>query len=138
MGAMPPPGMPRDLPAFQRSYWAAWDAADLVAMAACLDEDFAGSFSGPAGSETLRVDRAGVLALMEASFDRSRGERALWRRGGVTWLLRGPHEAVAALRVDALFPDHPEWNNAELTLETYRRGADGRWRIRRVHSERMR
>jgi hypothetical protein len=40
--------------------------------------------------------------------------------------------------VDALFPDHPDWNNSELTVEAYRQGPDGRWRILRVHSERLR
>jgi|GEM_PF-6519577 len=138
MEALGPQGLPGDLTAFQRAYWTAWDGADVAAVAACLDDAFCGTFSGPEGSETLKVDRAGVLALMEASFDRSRGSRARWRRSGVVWLQRGPREAVAALRVDALFPDHPEWNNAELTLETYRRGPDGRWRILRAHSERMR
>jgi len=127
-----------ELSAFHRRYWAAWDGGDIRAVAACLDAAFTGTLSGPEGSETLQVDRAGVLALMEASFDRSRGERARWRRSGLIWLQRGAAEAVAAMRVDALFPDHPEWNNGELTVEVYRRAPDGRWRIMRAHSERMR
>lgn len=138
MGGWDAPHFSEDLTAFHRRYWAAWDGGDLAAMAQCLDDGFTGTFSGPGASEPLRVDRAGVLALMEASFDRSRGARGHWRRSGIMWLNRGLNEAMATMRVDGLFPDHPEWNNAELTLEAYRRGADGRWRILRAHSERVR
>lgn len=138
MNARGEPLFAEDLTAFHRRYWSAWDGGNVAAVAACLDPEFTGTFSGPVGSETLQVDRAGVLALLEASFDRSRSERAKWRRSGLIWLARGADEAAAAMRVDALFPDHPEWNNAELTIEAYRRGPDGRWRIIRAHSERMR
>ncbi len=138
MEAPEPQRLPEDLLSFQRHYWAVWDGADLSAVGACLDDSFSGTFSGPEGFETLRVDRAGVLALMEASFGRARGVRARWRRSGIIWLRRGPGEAVAAMRVDVLFPDRPEWNNAEVTVEVYRRAPDGRWRILRAHSERMR
>lgn len=129
---------PEVLAAFHRRYFAAWDRGDLDAMGECLDEAFHGTFAGPEGSEVLEVDRAGVLALMEASFARSRGEAAHWRRSAILWLQRGPAEAAAAMRVDALFPAHPEWNNAELTVESYRRAEDGRWRLLRAHSERLR
>lgn len=131
-------GLPAELLAFQRRYWAAWDAADLAAVGECLDGDFRGTFCGPQGAEILQLDRAAATELLAASFALARGARAHWRRSGVVWLERGPQEAAAAMRVDALFPDHPAWNNAELTLETYRRGPDGRWRILRVHSERLR
>jgi hypothetical protein len=129
---------PEELAAFQRRYWAAWDGCDLEATAECIDEDFAGTFAGPAGAPLLEVDRAGVLELIRASFDRARGERAGWRRSGLLVLRRGSDEAAAAMRVDCLFPAHPEWSNAEITVESYRRRADGRWRICRVHSERLR
>lgn len=127
-----------DLAAFHRRYWQAWDASDLDGVADCLDDDFAGTFLGPDGAPVLEVDRAGVLQLLEQTFAQYRQTRSGWRRSGLQVLDRGNGEAAATMRVDALFPDHPEWNNAELTLEAYRQGADGRWRICRVHSERLR
>lgn len=127
-----------ELAAFQRRYWKAWDANDLEGVAACLDEDFSGAFLGPDGAPALEVDRTTVLELLAQSFAQYRQTRSGWRRSGVQVLDRGNGEAVATMRVDGLFPDHPEWNNSELTLEAYRQGSDGRWRIFRVHSERLR
>ncbi len=127
-----------DLTAFHRRYWAAWDACDAEATAQCIDPDFRGTFAGPAGAPTLEVDREGALALISASFAQAAGQRAGWRRSGVTVLQRSPDEAAAVMRVECLFPDRPEWNNAEVTVEAYRRDPDGRWRILRVHSERLR
>ncbi len=127
-----------DLSAFHRRYWAAWEACDEEATAACLDPDFTGTFAGPDGTPILQVDREGVLTLIRASFALARGQRAGWRRTGVQVLRRGADDAVAAMRVECLFPDRPDWNNAELTVEAYRRAPDGGWRILRVHSERLR
>lgn len=123
---------------FHRRYWRAWDDSDLDGVAACLDDDFLGTFLGPEGAPAIEVDRAGVLEILEQTFAQYRQTRAGWRRSGVIVLDRGNGEAVATMRVDALFPDHPDWNNAELTLEAYRQGPDGQWRISRVHSERLR
>ena len=132
------PAQEEDLAAFHRRYFAAWDACDLDATAACLAPDFGGTFAGPGDAPLLQVDRAGALTLIGASFAQARGEHGGWRRSGVLLLRRSPTEAVAAMRVDCAFPAHPDWNNAELTIETYRRGEDGRWRILRLHSERLR
>ncbi len=132
----PPAG--EGLAAFQRRYWAAWDACDLEATAECLDADFSGTFAGPAGQAVLVLGRAETLAMVAAFFARVRGERASWRRSGLLPLHRGGDEAAVAMRVECRFPDHPAWDNAELTVETYRRGVDGRWRLWRAHSERLR
>lgn len=133
-----PSGPAEDLAVFHRRWWAAWDACDVEATAECVDRDFSGRFAGPDGAPVLEVDRDGVLAMISASFAQSQGQRAGWRRTGLIVLHRGPNEAAAAMRVECLFPDRPEWNNAEVTVEAYRRGPDGRWRILRVHSERLR
>jgi hypothetical protein len=124
--------------AFQARYFAAWDACDLEATAECLAADFRGTFGAPAPEDAEVLDRAQTLARVHAFFARIRDEGARWRRSAVTWLRRGPDEAVCAMRVECVFPQRPEWNNAELTLETYRRGDDGRFRIARVTSERLR
>jgi len=138
MGGSGAAAPPEELGAFHRRYWRAWDLCDLGGTAECLDEDFAGTFAGPQGVPVLEVDRDGALAMIAASFAQARGQQAAWRRTGLLVLQRAPGEAVAAMRVDCLFAAHPDWNNAELTVESYRRGADGRWRIARVHSERLR
>ncbi len=131
-------GKPEDLAAFHRRYWEAWDAYDLDGVAACLDDDFHGTFLGPDDAPAWQGDRPGVLEMLRATFAQYRQARGGWRRSGVEVLERGAVEAAAAMRVECLFPDHPEWNNSELTLESYRRGADGRWRISRAHCERLR
>lgn len=133
-----PEGEPEDPVAFQARYFGAWDAADLEATAACLDEAFSGSFAGPGAGPAEVLDRAGALERIGPFFARVALEAPRWRRTGLFWLRRTADEAVCAMRVDCRFPRHPEWNNAELTLETYRRGSDGRFRIVRVSSERLR
>lgn len=126
------------LGAFQRRYWQAWDAGDVAAVSDCLADDFRGVLAGPDAAALFEVDRAGVLSMFQASVRQAHGQRVAWRRTGVVVLERGPGEAAAMMRVDCVYPDQPEWSNAELSLEAYRRGEDGRWRLVRVHSERLR
>ncbi len=133
-----PEGGPEDPVAFQARYFAAWDAADLEGTADCLDAAFSGSFAGPGAGPAEVLDRAGALERIAEFFVRAAPEEPRWRRTGLVWLRRGPDEAVCAMRVECRFPRHPEWNNAELTLESYRRGEDGRFRIVRASSERLR
>ncbi len=123
---------------FQRRLWRAWDASDLDGVAECVAEDFHGTFAGPDGSPLLEADRLGLLELLRSSFAQTRGQQVRWTRGECGILQRGPRDAAAMMRVACSFPEHPHWDNEEVTVEAYRCGEDGRWLLVRAHSERLR
>lgn len=123
----------REVNAFYAEYWKAWENRDLDRVAAALDPEFIGyAYVAPTG--VVQANQEAAVAGVRQFFDSVRGRETLWGRSVLAVVPRSPTEAIVAVRNEFFFFAGGS-NEIEITIEVLRRGADGRWRLRRKWSE---
>jgi hypothetical protein len=122
-----------EIRAFYDEYWKAWDDRNTQSVANGLAGEFVQYMPAPARG-VLQADKPTAVANVDRFFQAVEGRDTLWVRTLLSVVPRSTTEAVAAVRIDFTLVD--SGSQVELSVETLKKGADGRWRLVRKWTER--